>query len=80
MGGRPTRPIRCNLHWKTVLFDGEQFYQDIREEEELFYNGIVKPRRAPHLIEVGVIVSYWAAEKKRFDAELQRWQDFLDTL
>lgn len=25
MGGRPTRPIRCNLNWKTVLFGEEKF-------------------------------------------------------
>lgn len=79
MGGRPTRPIRCNLHWKTVLFGGEQFYQDTEEDEELFYYDTAKPRRAPHPTEAGVIVSHWAAEKKRLDEELQRWQDFLDT-
>ena len=79
MGGRPTRPIRCNLHWKTVPFSGEQFYQDTEEDEELFYYGAAKPRRALHPSETGVIVSHWAAEKKRLDEELQRWQDFLDT-
>ncbi len=79
MGGRPTRPIRCNLHWKTVLFGGEQFYQETEEDEELFYYGTDKPRRAPHPTEASVIVSHWVAEKMRLDEELQRWQDFLDT-
>ena len=79
MGGRPTRPIRWNLHWKTVLFSGEQFYQETKEEEELFYEGTTKPRPAAHPTEIGVIVSHWAAEKKRLDEELRRWQDFLDT-
>ena len=79
MGGRPTRPIRYNLHWKTVLFGGEQFYQETEEDEELFYYGTAKPRRAPHPTEVSVIVSHWVAEKMRLDEELQRWQDFLDS-
>ena len=79
MGGIPTRPIRCNVHWKTVLFGGEQFYQDTEEDEELFYYGTAKPRRAPHPTEDSVIVSHWVAEKMRLDEELQRWQDFLDT-
>ncbi len=79
MGGRPTRPIRCNLHWKSVLFGGEQFYQDTEEDEELFYYRTAKPRRAPHPTEAGVIVSHWVAEKMRLDEELQRWQDFRDT-
>ena len=79
MGGRPTRPIRCNLHWKSVLSGGEQFYQDTEEDEQLFYYGTIKPRRAAHPTEASVIVSHWAAEKKRLDEELQRWQDFLDT-
>ena len=79
MGGRPTRPIRCNLHWKTVLFGGEQFYQETEEDEELFYYGTDKPRRAPHPTEASVIVSHWVAEKMRLDEELQRWQDFLNT-
>ena len=79
MGGRPTRPIRCNLHWKTVLFGGEQFYQETEENEELFYYGTARPRRAPHPTEASVIVSHWVAEKMRLDEELQRWQDFLDS-
>ena len=79
MGGRPTRPIRCNLHWKTVVFGGEQFYQEIEEDEELFYYGIDKPRRAPRPTEANVIVSHWVTEKMRVDEELQRWQDFLDS-
>ncbi len=79
MGGRPTRPIRCNLHWKTVLFGGEQFYQETEEDEELFYYGTDKPRRAPHPTEASVIVSHWVAEKMRLDEELQRSQDFLNT-
>ena len=73
IGGRPTRPIRCNLHWKTVLFRGEQFYQETEEDEELFYYGTDKPRRAPHPTEASVIVSHWVAEKMRLDEELQRW-------
>ena len=79
MGGRPTRPIRCNLNWKTVLFGGEKFYQETEEDEELFYYGTDKPRRAAHPTEASVIVSHWVAEKKRLDEELQRWQDFLDS-
>ena len=79
MGGRPTRPIRCNLHCKTVLFGGEQFYQETEENEELFYSGTARPRRAPHPTEASVIVSHWVAEKMRLDEELQRWQDFLDS-
>ena len=79
MGGRPTRPIRCNLHCKTVLFGGEQFYQETEENEELFYYGTARPRRAPHPTEASVIVSHWVAEKMRLDEELQRWQDFLDS-
>ena len=79
MGGRSTRPIRCNLYWKSVLFGGEQFYQDTEEDEELFYYRTAKPRRAPHPTEAGVIVSHWVAEKMRLDEELQRWQDFRDT-
>ena len=77
MGGRPTRPIRCNLHWKTVLSGGELFYQETKEDEELFYYGTAKPRRAPRPKEASVIVSHWVAEKMRLDEELQRWQDFL---
>ena len=79
MGGRPTRPIRCNLHWKTVVFGGEQFYQETEEDEELFYYGTDKPRRAPRPTEASVIVSHWVAEKMRLDEELRRWQDFLDS-
>ena len=79
MGGRPTRPIRCNLHCMTVLFGGEQFYQETEENEELFYYGTARPRRAPHPTEASVIVSHWVAEKMRLDEELQRWQDFLDS-
>ena len=79
MGGRPTRPIRCNLNWKTVLFGGEKFYQETEEDEEVFYYGTDKPRRAAHPTEASVIVSHWVAEKKRLDEELQRWQDFLDS-
>ena len=79
MGGRPTRPIRCNLNWKTVLFGGEKFYKETEEDEELFYYGTDKPRRAAHPTEASVIVSHWVAEKKRLDEELQRWQDFHDS-
>ena len=70
MGGRPTRPIRCNLHLKTVLFGGEQFYQETEEDEELFYYGTTKPRPAAYPTEVSVIVSHWVAEKMRLDEEL----------
>ena len=64
MGGRTTRPIRCNLNWKTVFFGGEKFYQETEEDEELFYYGTDKPRRAAHPTEASVIVSHWVAEKK----------------
>lgn len=63
MGERPTRPIRCNLYWKTVLFGGEQFYQDTGEDEKLFYYGTAEPRRAPHPTETDVILSHWVAKK-----------------
>ena len=56
MGGRPTRPIQCNLHWKTVFFGGEQFYQETEEDEELFYYGTDKPCYAPHPTEAIVVV------------------------
>lgn len=78
MGERSTRSIRCNFHWKTVLFGEEQFYQDTEKNEKLFYYGIIKPRRALHLMKADVIVSHWAAKKKRLDEKLQWWQDFLD--
>ena len=76
MGGRQTHLIQCNLHCKTVLFGGEQFYQDTEEDEELFYYGTAEPRHAPHPMEVGVIVSHWVAERMQFVEELQGWQDF----
>ena len=58
IGGRPTRPIRTKLHWKIVLDNGEQFYQDTKKDEKLFYYDLAKPRRAPHPTEDGVIVSH----------------------
>ena len=82
MGGRPTRPIRCNQDWKTVLFGGEQFYQETEEDEELFYHGTsnqYKRRPDAHPTNLRVIVSHWVAEKMRLDEELQRWQNFLDS-
>ena len=44
IGGRPTRPFRYNLHWKTVLFEEEQWYKDA-EDEPLFYYDTDKPSR-----------------------------------
>ena len=77
MGGRPTRPFRYNLHWKTVLFEGEQWYKDA-EDEPLFYYGTDKPSRGLSSTEASSLAWQWAAEKKRLDEELRRWQDFLD--
>ena len=78
MGGRPTRPVRSNLHWKTVLFGGEQWYQDA-EDEPLFYYGTAKPSRGLSSTEASSLAWQWAAEKNRHVEELRRWQDFLDT-
>ena len=78
MGGRPTRPFRYNLHWKTVLFEGEQWYKDA-EDEPLFYYGTDKPSRGLSSTEASSLAWQWAAEKKRHVEELRRWQDFLDS-
>lgn len=80
MGGRPTRPIRCDVHWKTVFYGEEQFYKNTEDNsKELFYYGTSKPSRSPYATEAGVILAHWVAEKKRLDEELQRWQDFRNT-
>ena len=78
MGGRPTRPVRSNIHWKTVLYGGEQWYQDA-EDEPLFYYGTAKPSRGLSSTEASSLAWQWAAEKNRHVEELRRWQDFLDT-
>ena len=78
MGGRPTRPFRYNLHWKTVLFEGEQWYKDA-EDEPLFYYGTDKPSRGLSSTKTSSLAWQWAAEKKRHVEELRRWQDFLDS-
>ena len=78
MGGRPTCSFRYNLHWKTVLFEGEQWYKDA-EDEPLFYYGTDKPSRGLSSTEASSLAWQWAAEKKRHVEELRRWQDFLDS-
>ena len=78
MGGRPTCPVRSNIHSKTVLFGGEQWYQDA-EYEPLFYYGAAKPSRGLDSTEASSLAWQWAAEKRRHVEELRRWQDFLDT-
>ena len=74
----PPIPVRSNLHWKTVLYGGEQWYQDA-EDEPLFYYGTAKPSRGLSSTEASSLAWQWAAEKNRHVEELRRWQDFLDT-
>ena len=77
MGGRPTRPIRFNPRWKKVLIHGELCYVDFEEVEVLFYDGS-KPDKTVVLTESQFIAHHWAGQARQFEAELQRWQGFLD--
>ncbi|KAL9638790.1 MAG: hypothetical protein Q9204_001364 [Flavoplaca sp. TL-2023a] len=75
MGGRPTRSIRFNPRWKTVIVDGDLVYQDAEEVEALFLD-----RRSSgpgsSWTEAEFIAAHWGAEYRQFKEELQRWRDF----
>lgn len=80
MGGRPTRPIRYNPRWKTVLLGGDLLHEDAEKIEVLFYEGSDARGSGPsrHWTEAGFIAAHWGAECRQFQEELRRWQGFRD--
>ncbi|KAL8817609.1 MAG: hypothetical protein Q9191_008116, partial [Dirinaria sp. TL-2023a] len=57
--------------------DEELCYEDFEKIEILFYDGS-KPDGLLELTETGFIAMHWAKEARQFEAELRRWQKFLD--
>ncbi|KAL8869032.1 MAG: hypothetical protein Q9174_004579, partial [Haloplaca sp. 1 TL-2023] len=77
MGGRPTRSIRFNPRWKTVLLDGDLVYQDAEEVEALFLD-LRSSGPGSSWTEAEFIAAHWGAECRQFREEFQRWRDFCD--
>ncbi|KAL9036726.1 MAG: hypothetical protein Q9180_004130 [Flavoplaca navasiana] len=75
MDGRPSRSIRFNPRWKTVLVDGDLVYQDAEEVEALFLDHR-SSGPGSSWTEAGFILAHWGAEHTQFEAELQRWRNF----